>query len=79
MIRLCHRLGIDISIKELAYTIKEIVGYYGKIIFDTKKPDGSPRKLMNINLIQKFGWRVKTNLKDGLIKSYADFLKIKIS
>ncbi len=67
--------GIDLTIKELAQTIKQVVGYKGEIIFDTKRPDGAPRKLMNIDLIQKLGWKPKTILKNGLSLSYDDYLK----
>ena len=67
--------GIDLTIKELAHTIKQVVGYKGEIIFDTKRPDGAPRKLMNIDLIQKLGWKPKTILKNGLSLSYDDYLK----
>src|SRR6056300_1335958 len=49
--------GIDLTIKELAQTIKQVVGYKGRIIFDTTKPDGSPRKLLNVDLIKKLGWK----------------------
>ena len=66
--------GIDITIKELAQTIKQVVGYKGRIIFDTTKPDGSPRKLLNVDLIKKLGWKAQTKLIDGLTSSYHDYL-----
>ena len=67
--------GKEITIKELAQSIKEVVNYNGKIIFDEKRLDGSPRKLMNIDLLTKLGWTAKTSLKTGLIKSYNNYLK----
>ena len=66
--------GIDLTIKELAQTIKQVVGYKGRIIFDTTKPDGSPRKLLNVDLIKKLGWKAQTKLIDGLTSSYHDYL-----
>ena len=65
--------GIDVSIKELAETIKEIVGFTGKITFDITKPDGTLRKLMNVNLLSQLGWTSKTDLKTGLLKTYSLF------
>jgi GDP-L-fucose synthase len=67
--------GSDISIKELAEVIGKVVGYQGKIIFDTKKPDGAPRKLMNSNRLTKMGWKPRVDLVDGLKLAYQDFLK----
>ena len=58
--------GKDITIKELAFLIKKIVGYEGEIIFDTSKPDGTPRKLLDINKIMKLGWKPEYALKKGL-------------
>lgn len=66
--------GIDLTIRELAQTIKKVVGYEGRIFFDKTKPDGVPRKLMNIDLIKKLGWEAQTKLNDGLILSYQDYL-----
>lgn len=67
--------GEDISIKQLAYNIKDIVGYNGKIIFDTSKPDGTIRKLLDTSLINKLGWYPKIDLKEGLLKTYSSYLK----
>ncbi len=61
--------GEDISIKELALLIKEIVGYKGDIIFDATKPDGTPRKLLNVEKINKLGWRSNISLYDGIVKT----------
>ena len=66
--------GIDITIKELALKIKEVVGYDGIIIFDYTKPDGTLRKLMDVSLLSKLGWSASISLKSGLKFSYADFL-----
>ena len=69
--------GKDLSIKELAELIKNVVGYKGKIIFDQTKPDGSPRKFLDSELINNLGFRPKTSLKDGLLKTYKDYIKVK--
>ncbi len=66
--------GEDLSIKELAETIKEIVGFTGDIIWDDSKPDGTPRKLLDVSLINSLGWKYKTNLKDGIENTYRWFL-----
>ena len=67
--------GIEISIAKLAETIKEIVGYKGKIEFDKTMPDGTARKLMNSYRLNSLGWLPKINMKDGLFLAYEDFLK----
>ena len=69
--------GSDISIKELANLIKEIVGYSGKIQYDSTKPDGTPKKLLDSSRINDLGWRAEINLKDGLKETYNDFKKFK--
>jgi GDP-L-fucose synthase len=67
--------GKELSIKELAETIKEVIDFKGKINFDTSKPDGSIRKLLNSERINKLGFKPKTDLKKGLIKTYQDYVK----
>lgn len=67
--------GHDISIKELAELIKKIIGFEGKLIFDTSKPDGTPRKLMDVSFLNSLGWKYKTKLEDGIKIAYQDFLK----
>ncbi|MDX1959409.1 MAG: GDP-L-fucose synthase [Leptospiraceae bacterium] len=67
--------GIEVSILELANTIKKAVGYGGDLIFDSTKPDGTPRKLLDTSKLQSLGWKPKFNLEDGLKVSYEDFLK----
>jgi len=66
--------GSDVSIKELAGMIKEIVGFGGKLVFDTTKPDGMPKKLLDVSKLTALGWRSKIGLADGLKKSYGWFL-----
>jgi GDP-L-fucose synthase len=66
--------GIDVSIKELAQIIKDIVDFKGEFHFDTSKPDGTPRKLLNVNKINKLGWKAKTDLRTGIELTYKDFL-----
>lgn len=71
--------GTDVTIKELAALIQEIVGYNGTIIYDTKKPDGTPRKLLNVKKLNDLGWKHSVSLKDGLRKTYESFLAEKNS
>jgi GDP-L-fucose synthase len=68
--------GIDVSIKELAELIVTEVGYKGQLVFDSTKPDGTPRKLMDTSKINNLGWIAKTNLFDGIRKTVAEFLSI---
>jgi len=63
-------VGEDLSIKELAETIKEIVGFHGKIVFDPSKPDGTPRKLMDVSRISELGWKAQIKLKEGIKTVY---------
>jgi GDP-L-fucose synthase len=67
--------GEDCTIAELAELIREVVGFKGSIEFDPSKPDGTPRKLVDVSKIHSFGWRHKTSLKLGLENTYNDFLK----
>ena len=67
--------GRDLAIKELAETIKEVVGFKGGINFDLTKPDGIPRKLLNSELIKNLGFKPEISLKNGLIKTYQDYIK----
>jgi len=66
--------GIDCTIKELVETVANVVGYEDEILFDTSKPDGSPRKLMNVERLNRMGWSYNVSLKDGLKKTYEWFL-----
>jgi GDP-L-fucose synthase len=65
-------VGEDLSIKELANMIKEITDYNGKIIFDLSKPDGTPRKLMDVSKLSSFGWKASIGLKDGIAEVYKE-------
>ncbi len=67
--------GEDITIKELAFTIKEVIGYEGDLYFDKTKPDGTPRKLLNVQKINNLGWKAKTELRTGIELTYEDYLK----
>ena len=66
--------GSDVSIKELAEIIKEVVGFEGAIVFDTTKPDGMPQKLLDVNKLKKAGWEYRTGLKEGLAMTYQWYL-----
>ncbi|MUP44562.1 GDP-L-fucose synthase [Gramella sp. BOM4] len=68
-------VGNDLSIKELALSIQKIVGHAGEIHWDNSRPDGTPRKLMNVEKLKRAGWEAKTTLEDGLRKTYAWFVK----
>jgi GDP-L-fucose synthase len=65
--------GKDLSITELAGLIKDIVGFAGRIAFDTNKPDGTSQKLMNVNRLNTLGWQYKVGLREGLALAYSDF------
>jgi GDP-L-fucose synthase len=66
--------GVDIAIAEFARLVAATVGYSGEISFDTSRPDGTPRKLLDVNRLAKLGWRVKTSLEDGLKLAYLAYL-----
>ncbi len=66
--------GEDVTIKELALLIKKVTGYEGEIDFDASKPDGTPRKLMDVTKLANAGWKYHTRLEDGIALAYADFL-----
>jgi GDP-L-fucose synthase len=66
--------GHDVSIAELASMIAKVVGYDGTIAFDTSKPDGSPRKLMNVDLLKSLGWKQEIDLMQGLEQTYGWFV-----
>lgn len=68
-------VGEDISIKDLAILIKDIVGYEGEIRHDLSKPDGTPRKLMDVSKITALGWKARIGLREGITKVYEDFLR----
>jgi len=68
-------VGKEITIRELAELIAEIIGFRGKLVFDSSKPDGTPRKLLDVSRFQALGWQAKTSFREGIAKAYADYLK----
>ena len=66
--------GKELSIKELTEMVAQVVGYQGKILWDTSKPNGTPRKLLDVSKAEKLGWKYKTELKEGIQLAYNDFL-----
>lgn len=66
--------GSDVTIAQVAHTIGDVVGYAGEIVFDSTKPDGAPRKLMDSTLLKNLGWQAQVDIQTGLKLAYADFL-----
>lgn len=66
--------GVDCTIRELTETVAEVVGYSGNIVWDTTKPDGAPRKLMNVDRLKELGWQYSIDLESGLKSTYEWFL-----
>ena len=66
-------VGEDVSIKELAATVRDVVGFEGEIVFDTSKPDGTPRKLMDVGRLNGIGWRAESVLSQGLQVAYSGY------
>ena len=71
--------GTDVSIKDLALLLKKVVGYDGELKFDSSKPDGTPRKLMNVDKIHALGWKHKIDLEDGIKKVYEEVKNMKFA
>lgn len=67
--------GQDVTIKELALTISDIVGYKGDIHFNSDMPDGTPRKLLDVSKLEEIGWKYSTSLKEGIEKTYKEYVK----
>jgi len=67
-------VGEDVSIRELAETVMSLVGFSGAIVFDATKPDGTPRKLLDVSRLRDLGWRARTPLREGIALAYRDFL-----
>lgn len=67
--------GVDISIGDLVMLIKDTVGYEGNVVFDKSKPDGTPRKLLNVDRLRDLGWEAKTNLEEGLEKTFEWYME----
>jgi len=66
--------GEDVTIRELAETVMQVVGFEGRIVFDASKPDGTPRKLLDVGRLHALGWRHRVELRDGIALAYKDFL-----
>jgi GDP-L-fucose synthase len=67
--------GEDLTIKELAETVASVIGFNGNIVWDTSKPDGTPRKLLDVKRLHNLGWKHKTSLREGIMKAYEWFVK----
>jgi GDP-L-fucose synthase len=67
--------GVDLTIKQLAETIQKITGHQGEIVWDATKPDGTPRKLMDVSKMHALGWKHKIQLEEGIQKTYNWFLE----
>jgi GDP-L-fucose synthase len=67
--------GVDCTIRELVETVARVVGFEGEIVFDTTKPDGAPRKLMNVDRLKSLGWEYSVSLEVGLTLAYVWFLE----
>ena len=67
--------GNDVTIRDFAEFVAEVVGYAGRIVYDASRPDGTPQKLLDVSKIRELGWTAKTSLRDGLVRAYADFLE----
>jgi nucleoside-diphosphate-sugar epimerase len=68
-------IGEDIRISEVAKIIADVVGYDGEIVFDTSKPDGTPRKLVDVGRLTALGWKAEIPLREGITSTYAWFLR----
>lgn len=68
-------VGDDISINELAHLVKRIMGYSGEIVYDSSKPDGTPRKLLDVSRLNSLGWRAKISLEEGIARTYEWYVK----
>ncbi len=66
--------GVDCTIRELTETVAKVVGFEGEIVWDTSKPDGTPRKLLDVTRLKALGWEASISLEDGLRQAYAWFL-----
>jgi len=66
-------VGVDLTIRELAGLVKEVVGYPGDIVFDANRPDGPPRKLLDVSRLTALGWQARTSLREGLVSAYQAF------
>ena len=71
--------GNEVSIHELAHLVGEVVGFEGRIVFDSTKPDGTPRKLLDVSKLRALGWSANTSLREGLQRAYAAFLAVQLA
>ena len=71
--------GEDVTIRSLAETVMDVVGFKGKIVFDSSKPDGTPRKLLDVSRMRQLGWQAKTPLREGIAKAYAAYIESLLS
>jgi GDP-L-fucose synthase len=62
--------GKDVSIEELAHTIKDVIGFKGSIVWDASKPDGTPKKLLDVSKLNNLGWKSETSLENGIKQTY---------
>jgi len=67
--------GEDVTIRELAETVRDVIGYEGELVFDSSRPDGTPRKLLDVSRLAAMGWRARVPLSEGIALAYRDFLK----
>jgi GDP-L-fucose synthase len=68
-------VGEDVTIHDLAMLVAKVVGYRGDIVFDLSRPDGTPRKLLDVGLISRTGWKARTSLAEGLRQAYSNYLQ----
>ena len=68
-------VGKETTIRGLAELITEVIGFHGKLMFDSTKPDGTPRKQLDVSRLQALGWQAGTDFREGIAKAYADFLQ----
>jgi GDP-L-fucose synthase len=66
--------GEDLTVRELAELIRDVVGFKGRLAFDTSRPDGTPRKLLDVSRLTELGWHAATSLREGLVAVYAEYL-----
>ena len=67
--------GLELSIRALTELVAKVTGYEGKILWDHDKPDGTPRKLLDVSKLEKLGWKYRVDLEEGIRLTYEDFLK----
>jgi GDP-L-fucose synthase len=67
-------MGEDVTIRELAETVMSVTGFPGRIVFDSAKPDGTPRKLLDVSRLHSGGWKASISLGEGILRTYQDFL-----